>query len=188
MSAGAESAPGEAQPHQGVGRMGDLPTGASRIRSLGAALPVAVFALASLALMPYFNGRLAADTTVYLDLGMRWAALDWANAVNAYWSPLIAWVIGLFVAVGFAPATAGQLSMVLSGAVVLVASRHLLRVIGASFGGRQVVLWSLVPLLVWLSEREVTPDLLMAGLLWSISLWSFTLTWRPSGAGRCAPA
>ena len=37
------------------------------------------------------------DGVSYLDIGDALVRRDWANAVNAYWSPLYAWILGLVV-------------------------------------------------------------------------------------------
>jgi hypothetical protein len=40
---------------------------------------------------------IAADGISYLDMGDAYWKGDWQNAINAYWSPLYAWILGIFV-------------------------------------------------------------------------------------------
>ena len=37
------------------------------------------------------------DGVSYLDIGDAYWRGDWHNAINAYWSPMYSWILGLFV-------------------------------------------------------------------------------------------
>src|SRR5689334_8326140 len=39
------------------------------------------------------------DGISYLDIGDAYWRHDWHNALNAYWSPLYSWILGLFISV-----------------------------------------------------------------------------------------
>jgi hypothetical protein len=67
-------------------------------------LPLArILTLATLALglLHTWLGRYAMDPDgiSYLDVGQSFFRRDWANAVNAWWSPLYAWTVGLFLGI-----------------------------------------------------------------------------------------
>jgi hypothetical protein len=51
------------------------------------------------------------DAIAYLDIGDAYLRGDWANAINAYWSPLYSWILGATLRV-FSPSTAAELPLV----------------------------------------------------------------------------
>jgi 4-amino-4-deoxy-L-arabinose transferase-like glycosyltransferase len=66
--------------------------------------------------------ELIGDAVSYLDVGDAFARADWANAVNAYWSPLYAWLLGLAIRVaGRPPAQEFAVIAVVNFAMYLVA-------------------------------------------------------------------
>jgi len=65
----------------------------SRIRSLFRALAVGLGALHVYAAIK--SQSMNADGVAYLDIGDAYFQRDWATAINAVWSPLYSWVLGL---------------------------------------------------------------------------------------------
>ena len=58
-----------------------------------------MFASLALGLLHAWMGRYSMnpDGMSYLDVGDSFFRRDWANAVNAWWSPLYPWTLGLVV-------------------------------------------------------------------------------------------
>jgi hypothetical protein len=69
----------------------------NRLFSKASLEPVLLFASLALGLLHAWLGRYAMnrDGMSYLDVGDSFFRHDWTNAVNAYWSPLYPWTIGL---------------------------------------------------------------------------------------------
>jgi hypothetical protein len=51
------------------------------------------------------------DVIAYLDIGDAYLRGDWANAINAYWSPLYSWILGATLRV-FSPSSAAEFPLV----------------------------------------------------------------------------
>src|SRR5712692_2796306 len=70
-------------------------------RSFAKLPPERILTLASVALgmVHAWIGRysMSPDGISYLDMGSAFVRRDWANALNAYWSPLYGWILGIVV-------------------------------------------------------------------------------------------
>src|SRR6476620_5458547 len=51
------------------------------------------------------------DAIAYLDIGDAYLRGDWANAINAYWSPLYSWILGATLRV-FSPSPGWEFPLV----------------------------------------------------------------------------
>ncbi len=71
------------------------------------------------ALLPRFQYFIEADFTSYATIARKYAAFDFFNAVNAYWSPLISWLMTPFLMVDVSAIYAFRWIVILFGAGVI---------------------------------------------------------------------
>lgn len=157
---------------------------------------ILVAATLALGLFHAWLGRYAMDPDgiSYLDVGRSLFRHDWANAINAWWSPLYPWTLGLFLGI-VKPSSAREFPiarLVNVGVFVLalLAFRFLLRevIAGSSRGPSKlspndaaplpkwIMLLLAYPIFLWLALEvdtpwEITPDLaVLACVCWSAGL------------------
>ncbi|HUM68765.1 MAG TPA: glycosyltransferase family 39 protein, partial [Chloroflexota bacterium] len=82
---------------------------ASNVRLAGRSLAVALAALHTWAAISAYS--MNADGIVYMDIGDAFWRGDWGTAVNAVWSPLYAWILGLALRL-FNPAMTWEFTLV----------------------------------------------------------------------------
>lgn len=81
---------------------------------------------------PFFQYYLDPDGVAYLTLAKRYAAADYARAVNGYWSPWAVWLTAICIGQQMAPFAAAIFINALAGAGFLLASQSLFRFFGIS--------------------------------------------------------
>jgi hypothetical protein len=161
-------------------------------------------ALASLALGLFHTwlGRYAMDPDgiSYLDVGQSFFRRDWANAINAWWSPLYPWTLGLFLGI-IKPSLRWEfpIARLIDGAIfvlTLLAFRYLLQAViacgresasKATTGLEPLREWMMVllgyPIFLWIALEvqtpwDMTPDLAVVACLCLAS--GMLLRLRPS--------
>ncbi len=109
--------------------------------------------------------QLNPDAIAYLRIAGYYAAGQVELAVTGYWGPLLSWLMVPLLKAGVAPLLAARVVMAGAGVVFLAGSLAVFRafrlppvstVVGASVVAGYSVFWSV---------RNITPDLLMAGLV-----------------------
>lgn len=103
------------------------------------------------------------DAISYLLLAEHWRAGDFDLAITAYWSPAFVWL--LVPLAQLLPAwIALRVAMVVSAVVFWFAARSAMRGLGLSPSACTLAAWLLVPMAAAAVGKEVSPDLLGAGL------------------------
>jgi hypothetical protein len=121
--------------------------------------------LANAALLPHFRDDLNPDGISYLSIAQKYLAGDVRDAVNAYWGPLLSWLLAPWLAAGCAPLTAARLA---AGSICVVTAILVWRLAGRF----QLPPWlraalavALLPTLLDVVCREITPDMLMVAVV-----------------------
>jgi len=146
-----------------------------RSRYAGVVGVAAVYLLGSLLLLPGFRHAINADGISYISIARRYLAGDWHGAFNAFWGPLLSWLLVPFLAMKIDALLAGKLLAILIGLVtipglyVLAARCHLTERL------RLGVMVSLLPALWLFTFQKLTPDFLMVCVL----VWYFGVIFRP---------
>lgn len=109
--------------------------------------------------------QLNPDGIAYIRIAGYYAAGQTELAVSGYWGPLLSWLMVPLLKVGVAQLVAARVVMALSGVVFLVGAVAVFRAfrlprLPLLFGAWVAAGWS-----VFWSVRNITPDLLMAGLV-----------------------
>lgn len=109
--------------------------------------------------------QLNPDAVAYMRIAGYYAGGQWDLAVTGYWGPLLSWLMVPLLKAGMAPLVAARVVMALSGVVFLCGAVAVFR----SFRLPRLALvtgaWIAAGWSVFWSVRNISPDLLMAGLV-----------------------
>lgn len=109
--------------------------------------------------------QLNPDAIAYLRIAGYYAGGQWELAVTGYWGPLLSWLMVPLLKAGSAPLVAARMVMAVSGVVFLCGAVAVFRTfrlprVALLSGAWMAAGWS-----VFWSVRNITPDLLLAGLV-----------------------
>jgi hypothetical protein len=113
----------------------------------------------------------SADTLQYITIAKNYSAGNFADAVNSFWSPLIAWLLVPFILLGSEPVFAFKILQVLIGVFTLkLIFYHIERSHAETFI-RVALKAACIPLVLSFAFLFSTPDLLLLTLyLWLVTL------------------
>src|SRR5690606_2122780 len=101
----------------------------------------------------------------YLTIAQQYLDGHFADAVNAYWSPLYSWLLMPLLAAGVHPLLAVKVLAILIGAGMVATAWWLLRNLGVAVDSRVITCLTLFPILYNFGMQVTTPDLLTAATL-----------------------
>ena len=127
----------------------------------------ALFSGASLLLYPHLKFSFNPDALAYLRIASYYQKGEWSQAVNAYWSPLLSWLLCPFFAIGLPWLTAYH---IINFIVALAGLGQLARILHRHFAdlslfARNALLLVFSALLLYQQFTTVTSDLLTLCLL-----------------------
>lgn len=158
---------------------------AGPFRRFEAALVPAIYLTIGLASVRSFRFIHNKDEIAYISVAKHYADGNLLDGVNAYWAPMLSWLLAPLLALEIEPALAAKVLAVLIGLFVLLCVRRLTFTVDMRPGARWLVLLLAVPVLLSYSLAPFTPDLLHAGLL---LLYISLVTDRSFPASRFAGA
>lgn len=127
------------------------------------------FALAYLllgaVLLPAFRYQINPDGVSYIAVARKYAAGDFAHAVNAYWGPLYCWLLAPLLKAGIDPLLAAKIVSLLTGLPALFGVWRVARNLGVPEPRAAAVTATAVPILLYLAYAFITPDLLSVSLV-----------------------
>lgn len=128
--------------------------------------PHVVYLLAAVGTWPWLaRGRPGPDAVSYFSIARSWADGRWSDALNAFWSPLVSW---LLVPAAWLDLPLVEASFVLSiaiGSFAIWRLQVLLDRLGVPAHLSGILVISVVPFLLHAVYGSFTPDLLMASML-----------------------
>lgn len=131
----------------------------------GPAAVVGVYLWVALHFFPNHRYQVNPDGIGYLSVAGKYLRGDFADAVNAYWSPLYSWLLVPLLAVGVEGLTATKVLGMLTGGATLAAMWWVLRRSGCPRDVSTLACAAAVPGVVWAAYCVITPDLLVACVL-----------------------
>ncbi len=105
------------------------------------------------------------DAVAYLRIAEYYASGQWPLAVTGYWGPLLSWLMVPWLKVGVAPLIAARVVMALSAVVFLCGALAVFRAFRLPRVAYLTGAWLALGWSVFWSVRNITPDLLLAGLV-----------------------
>ncbi|MCX7872765.1 MAG: hypothetical protein N2487_05720 [Verrucomicrobiae bacterium] len=113
----------------------------------------------------FFRHSMNADAVAYLRIAKYYADGNLSMAINSYWGPLFSWMVAPLLLLGIEPLISARIIMAISAIIFYFACDHFFKRCGVKeewgAAGRLV---AGVASLIW-SVQQITPDLLMSGLL-----------------------
>lgn len=124
-----------------------------------------VYLVLGLLLTNYFQYIWNKDEINYISIAEKYARGEFLIAPNALWAPLLSWLLAILIRFGLPSIFAAKLLSLMIGGFTFFAARSLSYTFEISDRIRTLVLYLLIPILLYCSLYEFTPDLLLAGLL-----------------------
>lgn len=121
---------------------------------------------AVLALMiPHTRYRVNPDGIAYLNIAGQYARGEWTTAVNAYWGPLLSWLLVPLARMRVDLLVGYRVLAVLLGGLLIAGVRLLAGRFGMRPWIRALVTATVAGLAVWFASAAITPDLLLTAIL-----------------------
>ena len=95
-------------------------------------LAAVIFVSLAMTFMSSFQFWINTDATAYLSIARQYLAGEFSRAVNAYWGPLLSWLMVPLLATGVAPLMAARVVELAAGLATLFAMRWLALRLGAT--------------------------------------------------------
>jgi hypothetical protein len=112
-----------------------------------------------------FRHALNPDGVAYLQIAAHYARGEMNLAVSGFWGPLISWMIAPFLMLGVPPLTAVRVVMALSAMCFFWGCWHLFERFNLSQRFLCLGLWTSALVSIPWSVENITPDLLLSGLV-----------------------
>ncbi len=90
--------------------------------------PYILYALIVVIFWPAYYGHFVPNDSIsYLSIAEKYASGHFGNAINAYWSPMISWILAILLKLGLAPINAFHLIKIGSGLLVIYYAQKIVR-------------------------------------------------------------
>jgi hypothetical protein len=130
-----------------------------------------------------YRHQINPDGIAYLSIARKYAALEWHDAINAYWGPLYSWILAPFCAIGVHPHIAAKII----GLVTAFGGIFAIRFLCVSCALPAIAHWfacfSGAPAMLYFSVYRITPDLLLSVLLIVYLAAMMRPEWRTTRGG-----
>lgn len=127
-------------------------------------LSIGLYIVVSALVLPYYRYQINPDGISYISIAHKYMAYDFRNAVNGYWGPLFSWLLIPFLFLGFAPLLSAKLLAFLIGIVTLLGINSLIKKLDIAGPLRNVLLFLVIPAIIYFATNGITPDLLLTCL------------------------
>jgi hypothetical protein len=108
--------------------------------------------------LPYYRYQINPDGVSYITIAYKYLHGDFGNAINAYWGPMISWLLVPLLFFNLPALYAVKIQMLLVGLITLLGLRQVF-CIYIKGRLRTLLLFPLVPVLLYSSVFAITPDL-----------------------------
>ncbi|MFT4589649.1 MAG: hypothetical protein ACI9VS_003832 [Candidatus Binatia bacterium] len=143
-----------------------------------------VFQIVFLAIAAFQNqDALNTDGIAYLRIATYYADGQTDLMVSGYWGPLMSWLMVPFIKAGLSAMIAARIVMAISGIVFLLGCRAVFRAFDIDRTTQLIGIWIAAATSIFWSVRNITPDLLLAGLMGLAIASLANRTWLDSKRG-----
>lgn len=130
---------------------------------------IALSAIVMGLLIYQFQYRLGGDAISYISIGGQYADGHFGSAINAFWSPMVSWLMAPFLALGASGSVAYLLVNTLAALFTLMAGAWWIwKWTNGSFLATFIFVGTMIPFLFG-AIRILTPDLLVVA--WAVLFW-----------------
>lgn len=88
---------------------------------------VLLYVAVAVTLLPWFYNEINPDGISYLSIAEKYAQGNFTDAINAYWSPLISWLLAPFLMVGFPAMLMSKILLIIIGGFIILISEAIVR-------------------------------------------------------------
>ncbi len=128
-------------------------------------LALIIYSILGILLLNYYQYQIDSDGVSYISLAQKYVKGDIYNAINAYWGPLLSWLLTPFLLFGLKPLLAVKLLNLIIGFLAILGLRSLSYKFEMAERIRSAIFFSLIPIVLSFSTFLITPDLLLATIL-----------------------
>jgi hypothetical protein len=121
---------------------------------------IVFYILLAILLVPHYQYQINPDGVNYISIAQKYMHLDYPNAINGYWGPLLSWLLVPFLFLGLKPLLAVKLLSLIIGAVTIIQSNSLIKKFTIDGSLRNVLLYLIAVIVIYFSLIVITPDLL----------------------------
>jgi hypothetical protein len=129
------------------------------------ALVLIIYSVLGLFLLRHYQYQINPDEVSYISIAQKYARGDFYDAINGYWGPLFSWLLTPFLFLGLPPLFAFKIISLIIGTLTLIGTRSLSYRFEMEERTRSVILFSMIPIILFLPLVSFTPDLLLACIL-----------------------
>jgi len=126
--------------------------------------------------LPLFRFQINADGISYISIARHYLSGHWNAAINAYWSPLLSWLLIPLLWRHIPALIAAKIESLIIGAFTLLGVRQLGRNLNLTDQTQTVLSLFLIPLILSFAFTGITPDLLAA----TVALYYLSHVTRPA--------
>ena len=133
-------------------------------------LIIALITYSILIATSYHYERLTGDATLYLSIAEKYIRGDFSNAINGYWGPLLSWLLVPLLYIGASHVFAVNALSLIFGFLTIIGIWRLSYRFEISETIRIIVLFPVVPILVFISLIEPMDFLLLCVLVYYLDI------------------
>ena len=134
-------------------------------RKIRIVLVLGIYLILGVFFLKYYQHQINADGISYISISQKYLTGDFSNAVNGYWGPLISWLLAPFLFFGLNPLLAAKVLSLIVGLATIMGIGLLSYRFEMTERIRCVILFSLIPIILYFSFAFITPDLLVVCIL-----------------------
>lgn len=127
-------------------------------------LVLIIYIILGIVLFRYYQYQINTDATVYISTAKSYISGDFYGSISDYWSPLLSWLMIPFLFFGKTPLAGLQAAKIFSiilGFFTIIGVRQLSYRFEMDELVRTVVLFIMIPVVLYFALKVITPDLLM---------------------------
>lgn len=131
-------------------------------------LTLALFIVLGIILLKYYQYQINLDGINYIMISKEYINGNYVNAINSYWSPLLSWLLVPFIYFNQSPAAtifSIKIFSLIVGIFTIIGIRKLSYKFEMNEKIRSILLFSLVPIILYFAYSVITPDLLLVCIL-----------------------
>lgn len=122
---------------------------------------IVLYFIVGILIIKYYRYQINPDGVCYIGIAQKYAAGNFSQAINGYWSPLFSWLLVPFLLMRIDGLFASKILTLIIGSGVIFAVGCLARQFLISIPVRRVLVLSSISLTLLFAMTVITPDLLM---------------------------
>lgn len=127
----------------------------------GLSISLIIYVVLAIILLPRYQYQVNPDGVSYIGIAQKYMRLDFANAVNGFWGPMLSWLLIPFLKLGTAPLLSAKFLSLSVGLVVLWQSHVFFKILNIEGHSRKVLMVLMAVVALYFALSVITPDILI---------------------------